>query len=296
MIDLLRQMAIFAKTVDHGSFRGAAKALNLSPSVVSHHVSHLEEQLGTALLYRSTRRLAVTDDGARLLIQARAMVSAAEAGLEDLAERGRELSGQLSLTMPAVMAQTVVTERIAQFSMAHPNVHLSLDFSDTRRELIGAGFDVAVRMGWLKDSTLMARKLFDLDRYLVAAPDYLKTRKMPDAPHDLEDWDWLELAPVPLRPRFRMPDGKTIGIRPSPPRLSVNDAQALRHLARSGAGLAMLPDRLVARDIREGHLIRIGPDWLLDRIGVYVTWPPNAPKGGLIAHLVSALAGKGAGA
>lgn len=291
MIDLLRQMAIFAKTVDHGSFRGAAKALGLSPSVVSHHVSQLEEHLGTALLYRSTRTLAVTDDGARLLVQARAMVDAAASGLEELADRGRELSGQLSITMPAVMAQTVVTERIARFAMAHPNIRLTLDFSDNRRELIGAGFDVAVRMGWLKDSALKARKLFDLDRYLVAAPDYVEDRAAPETPRDLEGWDWMELSPVPLKPRFTLPNGKTNSIRPTP-RLNANDAQALRHLARSGAGLAILPDRLVRRDIADGHLIHIRPDWTLDQIGVYVVWPPNAPKGGLIAHLITALAGK----
>ncbi len=290
MIDLLRQMAIFAKTVDHGSFRGAAKALNLSPSVVSHHISQLEEQLGTALLYRSTRKLSVTDDGARLLVQARAMVSAAEAGLEDLADRGRELSGQLSLTMPAVMTQTVVTERIATFSAAHPNVHLTIDFSDTRRELIGAGFDLAIRMGWLADSALKARKLFDLDRFLVASPEFLEAQTPPEVPKDLESWSWLELSPVPLKPRFKLPNGKTTTIRPSP-RIRVNDAHALRHLARSGAGLAILPDRLVKRDLSDGVLARLRPEWALDPIGVYVVWPPNAPKGGLIARLVQTLAG-----
>ena len=291
MIDLLRQMAIFAKAVDHGSFRGAAKALNLSPSVVSHHISQLEEHLGTALLYRTTRKISVTDDGARLLEKARIMIGAAEAGLEELSDRGRDLSGHLSLTMPAVMAQTVVTERIAHFTRTHPNVRLSIDLSDARRELIGAGFDLAVRMGWLADSTLKARKRFDRERYLVAAPDYVKDRPPPETPKDLEDWDWLELSPVPLRPRFTLANGATSTVRPDP-RLSANDAQALRHLARSGAGLAILPNRLVHRDIADGYLTHIRPDWALEQIGVYVVWPPNAPKGGLTAHLVAALAGK----
>ncbi|MEM9140585.1 MAG: LysR family transcriptional regulator, partial [Pseudomonadota bacterium] len=152
MLDQLRQIAIFAKTVDHGSFRAAARALDISPSVVSHHVTQLEERLGTALLYRSTRKLSVTEDGKRLLSNAHVMIDAAEAGLTAIADRGRALSGVLHVTVPAVLARSALVDRIAGFSRDHPNVHLMLDFSDARREVIGGGIDVAIRMGWLSDS------------------------------------------------------------------------------------------------------------------------------------------------
>ena len=193
MLDHLRQIAIFAKTVDHGSFRAAARALGLSPSVVSHHVAQLEERLGTALLYRSTRKLSVTEDGRRLLDAAHKMINAAEAGLQAVAGRGRQLSGVLNVTAPAVLAQSALVDRIALFLTMHPNVRLELDFSDTRREVIGAGIDVAIRMGWLRDSALKSRKLYDVRRRLVASTDYLTERTVPRSPNDLQEWGWLDL-------------------------------------------------------------------------------------------------------
>ena len=176
MLDQLRQIAIFAKTVDHGSFRAAARSLRLSPSVLSHHVTQLEQSLGTALIYRSTRKLSLTPDGERLLTAARAMLDAAEAGLQEVSNQRQQPSGMLRVTVPAVLAQSELVDRMANFATGYPNVRLSLDFSDVRRELIGDGFDVAIRMGWLEDSSLKARKLFDVDRRLVAAMCYLETR------------------------------------------------------------------------------------------------------------------------
>ena len=291
MLDQLRQMAIFAKTVDHGSFRAAARELNISPSVVSHHIAQLEERLGTALLYRSTRKLSLTEDGRRLLGKARAMIEAAENGLEAVAQRGQQPSGVLHVTLPAVLAQSVLVERIAAFSEAYPRVRLNLDFSDTRREVIGGGIDVALRMGWLEDSALKVRKLYDARRILIAAPSYLESRPAPRSPRDLEEWDWLELSSVKLRPDFEHPKRQTIRIRPTP-RVQVNDAFAMYQLARAGAGLAILPENLAEADLKTGSIVNLMPEWQHHSVGVYAVWPPNAPKEGLSARFVAALAAK----
>lgn len=289
MLDQLRQIAIFAKTVDHGSFRGAAKALGISPSVVSHHIAGLEERLGTALLYRSTRKLSVTDDGKRLLVHAHTMIDAAETGLQAIANEGREPSGELSVTVPAVLAHSSLVDTIAAFSVAHPNVRLDLDFSDSRREVIGSGIDVAIRMGWLQDSALKARKLYDVERTLVAATSYLENLPLPQHPKDIEDWSWLDLSPVSLRPLFRKEGERPVTLKPTA-RLSANDANANSRLARAGAGLAIVPIFLIEADLRRGTMQRVLPDWKLAPIGVYAVWPPNAPKTGLTSLLVDALA------
>ncbi len=289
MLDQLRQIAIFAKVVDHGSFRAAARALDLSPSVVSHHIAQLEQQLGTALLYRSTRKLSVTDDGKHLLTQAHAMIDAAETGLQAVANQSPQPSGELQVTLPAVLAQSSLVDTIASFSKAHPKVGLMLDFSDSRREVIGEGIDVAIRMGWLKDSTLKARKLYDVSRRLIASNAYLQNRTRPEKPADLEDWDWLELAPVRLKPRFQKPGARPVILKPKP-RLSVNDANALCRLACAGAGLAIVPDFLTDAGIANGTLEHLLPDWQLDPVGVYAVWPPNAPREGLTALFIAALA------
>ena len=288
MLDQLRQIAIFAKTVDHGSFRAAAKALGISPSVVSHHIAQLEDQLGTALLYRSTRKLSVTEDGKRLLADAQAMIAAAESGLQAVANRGREPSGVLRVTVPAVLAQSTLVDRIAQFSAAYPRVQLVLDFSDMRREVIDAGIDVAIRMGWLKDSSLKARKLYDVRRALVASKTYIATRPKPSSPLDLADWDWLELSPVRLRPEFSRTGQRAIQIKPSP-RISVNDANAIYRLAKANAGLAIVPEFLTHADVREGTMIQLFPEWELASVGVFAVWPPNAPKNSLTTFFVDSL-------
>ena len=117
MLDQLRQIAIFAKTVDHGSFRGAARSLRLSPSVVSHHVTQLEKRLGTPLLYRSTRKLSVTPDGERLLSAAQDMIEAAETGLQDVSNQSHQPSGVLRVTVPAVLTQSRLTNQMAAFAI-----------------------------------------------------------------------------------------------------------------------------------------------------------------------------------
>ncbi len=291
MLHHLRALAVFAKTVEHGSFRLAAKELKLSPSVVSHHISQLEAQLGVALLYRSTRQLSLTRDGERLIGPARAMVRTAESGLNEILDQTAGLSGTLRITAPAVLARSPVTEQIARFVNAHPNVHLSIDYTEVARDIIADGIDVAIRMGWLRDSALKARKLYDVERVVLAARAYLKTRATPTTPKDLEDWDWLDLTPVPLRPVFRNGARQRITLRPSP-RLSANNASALYQLSLGGAGLTILPRYLAEAELRTGAMQIVLPDWHVEPLGVYAVRPQNAPRDGLAAAFIDALAGR----
>lgn len=287
MLDELRQIAIFAKTVDHGSFRGAGQALRLSPSVVSHHVGQLEQRLGTALLYRSTRKLSLTPDGERLLISAHAMIEAAESGIQDLVQNAESISGLIRMTTPAFMTRSGFTKQISAFADENPNVRLSIDFSDLRRDLITDGFDIAISIGWLKDSSLKAKKLFEIQRRLVASPDYIKTRKKPKSPEDLTEWNWLELGPVWHRkPEFRKGSKQTV-IAKRPSRISANNADALSRLAVGGAGLALVPDFLIEEDVAKGSLQYVLQDWAVEPLDVFAVWPANAPKDGLIKHFVN---------
>lgn len=292
MLDQLRQIAIFAKTVDHGSFRAAARALRLSPSVLSHHVTQLEESLGTALIYRTTRKLSLTADGERLLASARIMLEAAETGLQEVSNQHQQPSGMLRVTVPAVLAQSKLVDAMGRFAVSYPNVRLSLDFSDVRRELIGDGFDIAIRMGWLEDSSLKARTLFEVERRTVAATDYVTARGEPKTPEDLVSWDWLELAPVwHKKPEFKK-GSKRVEIARPDSRISVNDAQALHRLTRLGAGLAIIPEFLIVDDVQSGALKLILPDWKVPAVGVHAVWPPNAPRDGLVRQFVGFLAGE----
>jgi len=286
MLDQLRQIAIFAKTVEHGSFRAAAQALKLSPSVVSHHVAQLEERLATPLLYRSTRRLSLTSDGELLLASARDMIAAAETGLRAVGDRAGEPSGALRVTAPAVLAQSSFIDRIAAFAITYPNVQLELDFSDLQRDVITEGIDVAIRMGWLRDSALMARKLGEIERKVVAAPPYIARHAPPKTPADLDDWSWIEFAQVSLNAAFQQPGQAPVRVRPKS-HIKVNEANALCRLACAGAGVAILPDFLARDALSNGTLQHVLPEWSVDHVGVFAVWPPNVPTGGLTTRFVS---------
>ena len=289
MIDRLRQMAIFAKTIDHGSFRGAARELRLSPSVVSHHVSQLEDSLGVALIYRSTRKLTLTREGHRLLAATHKMLEAVEGELADLSVSASAPSGELRVTIPSVLSQSHFTAQIAAFSSAYPRVKLLLDFSDSRRSLIDDGFDIAIRMGPTAKRSATSRKLFSVKRKLVASAEYLASRPAPENPKDVAGWDWLALTPVHNVPlEFKGKRGAQATIKPNA-HIHANDAQALYRLARAGAGLAIVPDFLASDDVEAGAVKYVLPDWELRSIDVFATWPANAPKHGLIHLALDAL-------
>ncbi len=292
MLDELRQIAIFAKTVDHGSFRAAAKDLQLSPSVVSHHVGQLEKSLGTALLYRSTRKLSLTPDGEQFLEYAHSMIDAAESGIQMMSSQSNQPSGIIRVTVPAIFSQSVLMDQFAEFAIQYPKVELSLDLSESRRDIIADGFDVAIRAGEMEDSSLKAQKLFQLNRRLVASPAYLSLYPEPKKPNDLSDWDWLELAPVRhVKTEFRK-SGKRVLVKKKKSRISTNNAQALTRMSLAGAGLATIPEYLAQPHIDTKELQYVLPDWTVDPIKVFAVWPSNAPKNGLVKHLVKYLKAK----
>ena len=291
MLDQLRQIAIFAKTVEHGSFRKAAAALHLSPSVVSHHIAKLEQQLGVALLYRSTRKLSLTSDGQQLLESAHSMIGAAENFFSMVSKNAPKLIGELKITLPAVMQQSILVNDIGDFSKAHPDVGVHLDFTDVRREIIEDGVDLAIRMGWLRDSSLKARKLYEIDRRVVTSAEYFKSKREPASIKEVEGWDWIELSPVGLNAVFSFPKGAARSFRPKS-RIRVSSASAIAQLVANGNGVASLPEFLVEKGISNGKLIHVLPAVKVKPIGVYAVWPPNAPKGGLTSRLVEFLVRK----
>ncbi|WP_136439235.1 LysR family transcriptional regulator [Pacificoceanicola onchidii] len=289
MIDRLRQLAIFARTIDHGSFRGAARDLALSPSVVSHHVSQLEEQLGVPLIYRSTRKLSLTPEGERLLAATHKMLAAVEGELADLSAEAKEPSGTLRITLPAVLSQSVLMARIAAFSARYPRIALTLDVSDVRRELIADRFDLAIRLGAGARTSATSRRLFDLRRVLVAPRALVDARGPVSHPAQLQDWPWYTLEAVHARTeRFTDASGQTATVRLEPI-AQTNDVSALYSLSKAGAALAMVPDFLAQDDIAAGRMVHVLPDWSLPAIEAFAVWPANAPKHGIVHLALDAL-------
>ena len=285
MFDNVRGMIVFAKVVEGGSFRAGARALGLSPSAVSTQISELEKRLGLALIYRTTRSFSMTPDGARLLEVARAVTSAAEKGLGELSQAANSPVGILRITAPAVLANDPFVSDIAAFADAFPGVALKLNFSDSRRDLVRDGFDLAIRMGLLKDSTLVARKLFAAPRALVCAPSYATKHSKPLDASDLEEWRFIGFEQRPEEVALVGPKGELVTII-GHTQIVVDDANAMRSLAIAGAGVASLLRNSITDDLREGRLTEVLAGWSLSAADAYADWPPNAPRAGLARQFV----------
>jgi DNA-binding transcriptional LysR family regulator len=288
MINELRALAIFARVIETGSFRSAAKILKLSPSVVSHHVAKLEERLGVALLYRSTRQLSLTFEGEKLYASAKSMLSAAENGFNSIAHQAPEPTGKLHLTVPALLTRSPLVSEIAAFMKTFPKVALSISFSDIQQDIIREGIDLAIRVGNLKDQALKFKKLFDLKRRLVVSPDYMANHKLPKGPKDLMHWQWIGLK---MRPNMKVlinQAGKRFSID-FEPRIVTDSVDGVCQLAIAGLGLATPPAFLVAEDIKQGHLVEPLPDWQAEPLPVYALWPPNVLQESLTYKLISFL-------
>lgn len=273
MIDDLKALAIFAETVSEGSFRKAAKSLNLSPSVVSYHVSELEKRCGCALLYRSTRQLALTADGEQLYHQAQQMLAAAKLGFETINAKGKVPSGKLKIAIPPVLTYSPLIAKVSEFARQYPNIQLHISSTDERQNIIEEGIDVALRIGVMEDSNLKSKKIFDIARRLVCSQRYFSQKTKPKQPTDLTDWSWVSLAMLPNK--RTLTNGKlkeTIDYIPS---TTVNNVEIMTELSKQGLGLATPPDYLVNDAIDSGDLIEVLPEWQTEPIPVYAIWPIN---------------------
>ncbi|KAF0864006.1 MAG: LysR family transcriptional regulator [Pseudomonas mandelii] len=288
MIDDLRSMAVFATVVAEGSFRGAATRLGLSASVISHHVSRLESRLDCALLYRSTRRLSLTDDG-RVFHEACARaLDAAEEGLNSVANRQSELKGRLRIGAPAMLASGPFVDDVLAFADAYPAVELELCLDDDRKNQIEAGFDVSIRIGWLKDSALRARQLFTVQRRLCAAPELIERMGVAKHPADLLNWPWVYETMLPSFIDLTGPQNATYRV-PIAGRLSTNHAETAKRFALAGAGAFASLDFFVFKELASGQIVELLPDWQLSSAGVYAVWPSNVSRNSLSMRFVDFL-------
>lgn len=282
MIDHLKSLAVFAKTVEHGSFRGAARELALSPSVVSHHISSLERTLASRLLHRSTRHLSLTPEGQALYASSREMLAAAQRGLDVL----QTTSGHLRMSAPAFLAETGFCRELAAFARKNENVRLSIAFSEVRSDLLRDNIDLAIRIGPLPDSSFKARKLADMRRVLVASPQYLDGRAKPKSIEDLADWDFIRLSAV--RPELALlpPKKKTPRTISYEPRISVDSATGMREMAIAGLGLASQPEVLARSELARGRLVEVLPGWKLPSMPVWAVWPDGSAQPRLTVRFV----------
>jgi DNA-binding transcriptional LysR family regulator len=283
-------LAAFAKVAELRSFAAAAEALGVSKGTVSKAIQRLEQRLGTTLLHRSSRRFALTECGRSLSVRAAQILAAAEAAEADALENTVTPKGLVRLAVPMSFGLTYVAPALTEFLRAHPDVSIDLHLSDEIVDLVGQGIDCALRIAALPDSSMLARKLRPVERYVVAAPSYIASRGRPAHPSELAKHACLCYAnlPTPQLWRFRNDAGDEVSVRPSGP-LRVNNADAYHDALCAGLGVAVQPDFLAWRDLAEGRLERVLDGWRLPQIALHLVTPASAPRPMRVAVLIDFL-------
>ncbi|MCD6075197.1 MAG: transcriptional regulator, LysR family [Rhodospirillales bacterium] len=287
----LEGLAIFAKVVEMRSFAGAAAALGLSKPTVSKAVSRLEGRLGARLFNRTSRRLAVTDAGKRLAVRAAHILAEGEAAESEAVVQSAAPKGLVRLAAPMSFGLRWISPLLPDFLAAYPDVSVDLHLSDATVDIIGDGFDMALRIAIMPDSSLVARRLCPVPRYVVGAPSYLKKHGRPTHPLHLADhvcFGYAYLA-IPDTWRFTNSKGEEAQVRPSGV-LRANNGDALMPALLAGQGLALLPDFFLGEALAQKQIETVLDDWTVPSGGLYLVMPPGGPRPARITALAEFLA------
>ncbi|WP_170761423.1 LysR family transcriptional regulator [Ruegeria lacuscaerulensis] len=291
------ELEILLAVVDHGSFSAAARVLGYTPSAVGKRVHQLEQRLRVPLLIRSTRRMTLTEAGQRYVEEARVILARLTALEEDIADNAGNLHGTIRLTSSAALGQLHVVPLVIEFMELNPEVEIELLLTDKIVDLVGEGFDIAVRSGVLPDSSLVSRKLMNNRRFLCAAPAYLEQHGAPRQPEELAMHRCLRLGQ-----ENHLSDWGIMrsvgGLSRLGPGFSCNSFDAIHSACRAGRGIAWLPEFLTSHDLHTGRLLPVLPDLAEPSAGggIFVLRPkmPFLPRRvrSLVDFLTDRFAGK----
>ncbi|MCG9916186.1 MAG: LysR family transcriptional regulator [Phenylobacterium sp.] len=275
----LEAMAIFAKVVEAKSFSAAADELKIAKATVSKAVTRLETRLGARLFNRTSRRLSLTEAGLRLAGPAARLLADGEAAEDEMLAQSAKPRGLVRLAAPMSFGLLEVAPLLPEFLAAYPEVSIDLHMSDEVIDLVGQGFDMALRIAALPDSSLVARRIGPVLRHVVAAPAYLDARGRPTHPAQLAEHECLGYAylPTPETWRFVNRAGEEVLVRPSG-RLRANNAEALLPALEAAQGLAVQPDFIVGDSLAAGRLELVLADWSPPPVALHLVMPPGGPR------------------
>ncbi|HBW7861770.1 TPA: LysR family transcriptional regulator [Klebsiella pneumoniae] len=267
-MELLNHMSYFVEVVKAKSFRGAAEALGMPNSTLSRKIGELEKTIGLRLLHRTTRKIELTEAGQIYYDRCRRIVDEARLAHEQLGTMLANPEGLLRISLPADLAIVVLSPIICQFSERYPGISFDFDLTPRNVDLVSEPFDLAIRMGVLPDSGLIARKLGSLPRYLYASPQYLATKGVPATPEELSEHECLVMRPEKTTTWHLHNDEERVSIKASG-RFQMNSIGMMRRLAAMGMGVAMLPELIVEEDIKRDALIRVLAPFEADAVTIY---------------------------
>jgi DNA-binding transcriptional LysR family regulator len=267
-------LVLFAQVVEYGSFSKVAEINSLTNSVVSKRVKKLEEGLGVQLLYRTTRKLTLTDAGRTLYQGAKTVKQAADEAFDAVAGLGEAITGQIKISVPTISGELLLAEAVAEFCGQYPGLNIDMSLNNRFVDLLDEGFDLVIRTGYLEDSSLIARHILDSQWVVCAAPGYIARHGRPQHPIELKQHNCLQYAYQTTGAsdwEFKGEDkNQVIKVTGN---LSTDNPIALRQGALSGHGIAYVPRCLVYNDLIEGDLIDLFPDQVGKKLGIYAVYP-----------------------
>ncbi len=276
-MDRLASMRAFQKVIDEGGFAAAARALDMSPAVVTRLVADLEDHLGTRLLHRTTRRVSLTDAGENYLDRVRVILQDLDEAHALVSSQTSELAGVLRLLAPPVLATHVLAPLVSGFRQAYPKILLDIDVESHREPPI-QDYDITLMGAQTSfDANVIARKVLSSVTVLLASPKYLQRKGTPLRPEDLEQHDCLRFKPSAGRSRgwrlmHETDDARFVDIEVQPV-LWANHTDTLMHAALDGAGITAATIELAAPLIQNGDLVRVLNPWITDRLTMYAALP-----------------------
>jgi DNA-binding transcriptional LysR family regulator len=285
-------MKVFVAVVDGGSFAAAAQKLDTSRAMVSKQVQKLEEHLGTRLLNRTTRKLSLTGTGREFYERSAQIISDVEEAEQVAGQMTSTPRGVLKVTMPLTYGQHRLAPIVAEYARTYPQVRVDISLSDRKVDLVEEGFDLAVRVGSLPQSDLIARKIGAVYSFVCAAPGYLARFGTPATPADLPAHACLGYTLTGTGAEWRLegPNG-TEAVPISGP-IRADNGDMLRLAAVHGAGIILQPQFIVGDDLAAGRLVRVLPEWQSSEFGVYAVYPSRKHLSAKVRTFVDLLAAR----
>jgi DNA-binding transcriptional LysR family regulator len=271
----LEQLEALIKVVEHQGFAPAADRLNLARSVISRRVKELEKRLGVRLLNRTTRRVSLTAAGEEYYRRANSVLLELDDMEQSISEQQLELSGKLRIAAPLSFGYRHLSQALSEFIQSHPDIELEMDLNDRQIDLVAEGYDLAIRIGELRDSSLIAFQLGKIPFVTVASPEYLEIHGSPAYPDELLQHDGLYYSHISPRSEWLfLADGQKRVYKPRV-RLRANNGDILARAAINGLGIYQCPTFIVDEWLRNGDLVRILTEYTFQETQVNAVFPPG---------------------
>lgn len=268
-------LILFSQVVELGSFSKAAEKNNLTNSVVSKRMARLEEELGVQLLYRTTRKLTLTEAGKVLLQNAKSVKQATQEAIDAVSGYGERISGHIKMSVPTISGEYLLAESVAEFCNQHPGLTVEMSLENKFVDLIEGGYDLVIRTGYLEDSSMIARHIVDSRWVVCASPGYIQRKGHPNSPRNLPAHNCLQYAyHTSGASEWEFKDHQNnnyiVHVTGS---FYTDNAVALRKVALAGHGIIYVPRVLVYEDLQSGKLVDLFPNQVGKMLGVYAIYP-----------------------